>query len=61
MKILYNKNYCLNLISATKPNFCEGCYFHCWPNCYALTALAVMCNVTSKKFILELKKDIFKL
>lgn len=60
MKMFY-KNQCLNLISATKPNFCEGCYFAHWPNCYASLILTWLCDATNKKFKLESKKDIFKL
>jgi hypothetical protein len=60
MKIFY-KNQCLNLISASRPNFCEGCYFDCWPNCYAPLTLVRLCAVTNKKFKLELKKDISEL
>lgn len=60
MKIFY-KNQCLNLVFVTRPHVCAGCYFACCFNCYAPLTLARMCNVTNKKFKLELKKDIFKL
>jgi len=58
MKILY-KNQCLNLISATKPNYCEGCCFACYPYCKASSILTLVCAVTNKIFKLETKKDIF--
>lgn len=60
MKIFY-KNQCLNLVFDPRPIFCGGCYFACWSNCYAPLTLVRICNVTNKKFKLELKKDIFKL
>lgn len=58
MKIFY-KDQCLNLISATKPNFCEGCDFACWPYCKAPQILTIACAVTNKVFKQEAKKDIF--
>lgn len=58
MKMLY-KNQCLNLTSATKPNYCEGCYFACWPKCKASSILTLVCAVTNKIFKQEIKKDVF--
>lgn len=58
MKIFY-KDQCLNLVNATKPNFCKGCCFACWPNCYASPILTLICAVTNKIFKQETKKDIF--
>ena len=60
MKIFY-KNQCLNLVFVAEPYFCQGCDFVCLHKCYAPLTLVRMCNLTNKKFKLELKKDIFKL
>lgn len=58
MKILY-KNQCLNLISATKPDFCRGCYFVHYPYCQAPPILTIVCAVTNRIFKQDTKKDIF--
>lgn len=59
MKILY-KNQCLNLISATSPNFCEGCDLGVRGKyCNASPILTLVCAVTNKIFKQETKKDIF--